>query len=965
MKEGLYSFSVILLVFILLASFSTAQDKPSPLTREEVTQQDPSLHASGVKIDPEILLQQLTPRQRVAQLFFAPVYGNYMAQGSSSRLAIERLITEQEIGGLIMMSGDIYGQAALINDLQTLSRIPLWITQDMEFGAAMRIRGSTRITPAMGVAATGDIRNAFMKGKITAKEAKAAGVHQIFAPVLDVNNNPKNPAINIRSFSSDPKLVSEYGTAFIQGIQSEGLVATAKHFPGHGDTETDSHLDLPVVPHDYARLDSVELIPFSAAIEGGVQSIMTAHISFPQLSDSVGLPGTLDPRILTDILKDSLGFEGVIVTDGLGMKGISNYFSPGKAVVAALKAGADLMLMSPDVTTAIDEVMAAVEAGELGMERVDESVLKLLNWKASHGLFESNGEVALDKMADIISSPVHIAESRKIAQQSITVLRNESNILPINPSRYPKLTLVNLSDSEIGSPESSFIRGVRGHHPDVSYFEHDSRTTNSEELRIIRQARNSDLVVLGAFTRIRVGQDLQLNSTQANFLRKLLASRTPIVTVLFGNPYLISSIKQSEVQVIAWSNASVQSEAAAASLFGATDVNGRLPIDIPPTFGLGDGIHIPKSTLHFGMAEEAGMLSGKLAKIDGIMHDAIKDSVFPGGVVSVVKDGILVYNKAFGYVDYEKLTPVQTNTPYDLASVTKILATTTAIMHLVDRGLLDLDTPVSQYVSEFRVDDKAGITIRDLLNHESGLPAFKVYVDQLQDRASIIEAIKNEPLEWSPNQKYVYSDLGLILLAEIIEQVSGQRLDSYVRSQLHYPMGMFSTFFTPKKVGRWYAQSIPPTEIDTLFRMELVQADVHDERAYYMDGVAGHAGLFSNSIDIAKYITFLTNKGFYTGQRFISSERIDEFTSTQESLSKRGLGFDKKSRSGFSSAGTRMSPESFGHTGFTGTSFWVDPEHRLGVIVLTNRVHPYRSYGARISRIRAAVADAAYESMER
>ncbi len=963
MKEGLYLFSIILIVFIILTNFSTVQDESFQPTRSQISKLGSSETALSQKKQPEILLKQLSPRQRVAQLFFAPVNGNYMAKDNDSRLAIERLITEEEIGGLIMMSGDIYGQAALINDLQTLSNIPLWITQDMEFGAAMRIRGSTRITPAMGIAATGDIRNAFMKGKITAKEAKAAGVHQIFAPVLDVNNNPKNPTINIRSFSSDPKLVSEYGKAFIQGIQSEGLIATAKHFPGHGDTETDSHLDLPVVPHNYTRLDSLELIPFAAAIEGGVQSIMSAHISFPEFSDSIGLPGTLDPRILNDILKDSLGFKGVIVTDGLDMKGISNYFSPGNAVVAALEAGADLMLMSPDISTAIDEVIASIEAGELSMQRVNESVLKLLNWKITHGLFDSNGQVALDKMANIISSSEHLAVSKSIAQQSITVLNNEASILPINPSRYPKLTVVNISDSEIGNPENTFIRAIKAHHPDVRYFEHDSRTTNSEELRIIRQARNSDLIVLGAFTRFRVGQDLQLNTSQANFVSKLLASHTPIVTVLFGNPYLISSIKQSEVQVIAWSNTSVQSEAAAASLFGARDIEGRLPIDIPPMFKLGDGIDIPKSTLHFGMAEEAGIQSKELAKIDDIMQNAIKDSVFPGGVVAVVKDGILAYNKAFGYTDYQKLKPVRVETPYDLASVTKILATTTAIMHLIDLRLIKLDSPVSQYIPEFLVNGKAGITIRDLLNHESGLPAFKVYVDELQDRASIIEAIKNEPLEWSPNQRYVYSDLGLILLAEIIEQVSGQRIDSYIRSQLHYPMGMSSTFFNPKSIGSWYARLIPPTEMDTLYRMELVQADVHDERAYYMDGVAGHAGLFSTSIDIAKYITFLTNKGFYAGQQFISSARINEFTSTQTSLSGRGLGFDKKSRSEFSSAGTLMSSESFGHTGFTGTSFWVDPQHNLGVIILTNRVHPYRSYGKGISKIRAAVADAAFESI--
>ncbi len=407
MKEGLYLFSIILIVFLIQASFGSAQDESAQLIREKISQHYSYETVLNQKKTPELLLKQLSHRQRVAQLFFAPVKGNYMAHGDDSRLAIERLITEEQIGGLIMMSGDIYGQAALINDLQTLSNIPLWITQDMEFGAAMRINGATRITPAMGIAATGDIRNAFMKGKITAKEAKAAGVHQIFAPVLDVNNNPKNPIINIRSFSSDPKLVSGYGTAFIQGIQSEGLIATAKHFPGHGDTETDSHLDLPVVPHDYTRLDSLELIPFTAAIESGVQSIMSAHISFPEFSDSIGLPGTLDPRILNDILKDSLDFEGIVVTDGLGMKGISSYFSPGNAVVAALKAGADLMLMSPDIPTAIDEVIAAIESEELSIQRVNESVLKLLNWKATYGLFDSKGKVAIEEMANIISSSEH------------------------------------------------------------------------------------------------------------------------------------------------------------------------------------------------------------------------------------------------------------------------------------------------------------------------------------------------------------------------------------------------------------------------------------------------------------------------------------------------------------------------------------------------------------------------------
>jgi beta-N-acetylhexosaminidase len=962
MKQGIYSFSIILFLFIVIASFQKVQPENKAINMQVntngATYDITSISAATV----ELLLESMSPRERIAQLFFAPVYGRYMAQGSQERLEIERLVVGEHIGGLIMMSGDIYGQAILINDLQNMSKIPLWITQDMEFGAAMRIQGSTRITPAMGIAASGDKRNAFIKGKITASEAKALGVHQIFAPVLDVNNNPNNPAINIRSFSSDPKTVADFGLAFIQGIQSVGLVATAKHFPGHGDTETDSHLDLPVVQHSYDRLDSVELVPFISAVKGGVRSIMSAHISFPNVSNIDGIPGTLDKNILTDILRDSLGFKDMIVTDGLGMKGITNHYSPGKAVIEALRAGADLMLMSLDITTAIDEVEQALAEGTIDMDRINDSARKLLQWKKDHGLLDAKQPIDIAELSKKIGLPEYKSEAKRIAQESITLLKNEEGILPISAARYPHLLVVNVSDSEIGSPEQSFIQEIRKYHPDVDYSEYDLRTTSNEELRILRQARQSDLIVLGAFTRFRVGQNLQLNATQTNFVRKLLATRTPVVTIIFGNPYLIRSISSSEVQLVAWANTSVQSEAAASALFGARDINGRLSIDIPGKYSFGDGIQQPKSTLYFGDPEDVNSSSAKLQPIDKIIREAIRDSVFPGAVVGIVKDGNLIYNKAFGYFDYDKLQEVRSNTPYDLASITKIMATTTAIMHLVDRGLLSLDDRVGTYIESFNSSEKNMLTVRDLLNHESGLPAFKVYVDTIQDRASIIEAVKNEGLQFKPHERYVYSDLGLIVLAEIIEKISGERIDDYTRKHIFYPIGMSSTTFNPKDMGSWYARSIPPTEIDTIFRKELVQADVHDERAYYMDGVAGHAGLFSNTIDIAKYISFLMNGGFYGGQRYLSEDLIEEFVSAQNSLSGRGLGFDLKSRSGFSSAGTLMSDKSFGHTGFTGTSFWVDPEENLGVILLTNRVHPYRSYGSKISQIRAAVADAAYQA---
>jgi beta-glucosidase-like glycosyl hydrolase/CubicO group peptidase (beta-lactamase class C family) len=922
---------------------------------------DPSPPIPVDRIDS--LVANATLKEKIGQLFFVPVEGRFLSQDDHTYKEISDLIIEDHIGGIIFMRGDIYGQAVLTNKLQALSEIPLWITQDMEYGAAMRISGSTRFTPAMGVAATGDKRNAYIMGKITAQEAKALGVHQIFAPVLDVNNNPDNPVINVRSFSADPQMVAEYGIAFMQGVQSEGIVSTAKHFPGHGDTDTDSHIALPVLNHNYSRLDSLELIPFRAAINNGIESIMSAHISFPKISADPALPGTLDSAILGDILIDSLAFKGVVVTDGLEMSGISSRYSPGRAVVRALNAGADIMLISPDIHTAISEVLSAVANGEISEARINQSYRKVLAWKEQAGLFSANNLVDIDALDRRISSRRNEAEADRIARESITVLKNADDILPINPMKYDNILLVSIADDESGSTGSAFVRAVRDYHPNVTFSVFDNRSDDDDVQRILRQARQADLVIIGSFISLRFRESIQLPQKHSNFLDRLLRINKKTVLAMFGNPYLVTELKKTDVHIMGWANTSLQMRALAPVLFGASSVGGTLPIEIPGMYTMGDGLSFGQTTLRYGQPEDVGLRSQDIYKIDNIMRDAVLDSTFPGGVVAIVKDGVLVYKHAEGYHTYEKIRETRDSDVFDLASITKVVSTTTAAMRLIDEGLLKLDDAVWKFIPEYNTEEKRDITIRHLLLHESGLPPFRVYVDSLWDRRSIIQAIKNEALINPVGSKYVYSDLGMILLAEIIGEITGRPIDGYMRKQFYYPMAMYGTYFNPRNVSRWYVNRIPPTEIDTVFRHKLIQAEVHDERAWYLDGIAGHAGLFSTVDDLAKYGTMLLNGGTYNGVRYLSEDIINEFTTQQSDLSGRGLGFDRKSPNGFTTAGQLASADTFGHLGFTGTSMWIDREKNMIVILLTNRTYPYRTYGRNISRIRAAIADAAFSAV--
>ncbi|MCC5941946.1 MAG: serine hydrolase [Balneolaceae bacterium] len=913
------------------------------------------------EIDIDEIIANMTLDEKIGQLFVVPAYGTFSNDRAPAIQRLERLVTNYHIGGIIFFRGDVYAQAVLNNRLQSISELPLWITQDMEFGAAMRVSGTTRFTPAMGIAATGNPDNAYLKGLITAREADALGVHQVFAPVLDVNNNPENPVINVRSYSADPQMVSDYALRFMEGVESVGVMATGKHFPGHGDTDTDSHLALPTINHTYERLEQIELVPFRSAVDGGIRSIMSAHIAFPNISANIGLPGTLDESILNSILVDTLGFDGLIVTDGLEMRGIADHYSPGEAVIMALLAGADVMLISPDEMTAINELKRAVESGRVTEERIEKSVRKILQLKKEHGIFEHRFS-DVENLSSLINTPEYQATANRIARESITVLKNEGDVLPIREKDFQNIVVVAVSDGDGHSSESVLQQEMRRYHSGVRFHALNNRTTSTEINQLIRDSQRADLIVIGSFIMVRSHHPMQIPDRQLDVLKQLMEMNQPKVLTAFGNPYVVGDLPETDVHILAWASTADQVRQTIPSLFGASPVGGRFPGEVPGLYSIGDGLDIEQSTVRFDLPEASGMITDSLLHIDMIMQKAINDSVFPGGVVGVMKNGALVWQRGYGYHDYTKTRRVQATDVFDLASITKIMSTTTAIMKLADDGQISIDDPVAKYIEEFDTDDKRKITIRHFLLHTSGLPAFQIYVDVLRTRSEILNAVRNEPLENRPGERYVYSDLGFILLGEIVEAVSGKRVDQFVRDEIFEPMGLHSTWFNPEQAGPRVSNRILPTEIDTVYNRGTVHRRVHDERAYFMDGIAGHAGLFSSLQDISKYAYMLLNGGNYGGEQYLSPEIIDYFTGHRSSINHRGLGFDRKSE-GFSSAGTLTGGNTFGHLGFTGTSLWVDPDEDIAIILLTNRTYPNRSYGSDIRFIRAAISDAVMNSI--
>ncbi|MEN8162867.1 MAG: glycoside hydrolase family 3 N-terminal domain-containing protein [Acidobacteriota bacterium] len=849
------------------------------------------------------------------------------------------------VGGLVLMRSEAESVPRLLNELQAEAPIPLLVTMDMERSLAFRIRRGTVDLPfAMAVGATGSQDDATFLGEVTAREARALGIHWAFGPVVDVNNNAGNPVINIRSFGEDPEMVSKLGVAFIEGAHSGNLLTSAKHFPGHGDTAVDSHLDLPVLTVDRERLEAVEWPPFEAAIAAGVDSVMVGHMAVPALDPS-GRPATLSPLLNRKILRDEMAFDGIIITDAMDMKGADGAWA-GQATVEAVLAGADIILMPRDLEVAIASLVRGVQEGVLEEERLDASVRRILEAKAWLGL---NVDPMVDPEGGLldVGRPEDIRRADNIAQASITVIRNDRDMLPLKaeePLRILNLVLVD----DLGFPKNEFTRRAIDNETLVL----DEAITTKAADEILEDIENyTHILVSISFRRETISPSL------SDLLDRLAATKIPIITAAFGSPYALSQLPDAPVALCTYGTAGPSRRAAVAALFGEIDVRGKLPVTLSEDFPKGHGLEIPKRamTLRTASPEDTGFKPGGMEEVDRVLETLLEKKAFPGGVLAVGHKGALVHLHPFGSVSYdEDATAVEADTIYDLASLTKVIATTTMAMILVDEERLSLDAKVQDFLPLFEGPNKDTVTVRHLLTHSSGLDWWAPLFEEIEGRQSYVQHIQAMDLVYEPGSEYRYSDLGIILLGEILSRVAGEPFEDFVTKRVFEPLGMAETGYLPDVA---LLPRIAPTENDER-RGGVVHGQVHDENAHAMGGIAPHAGLFSTAGDLARFVQMIANGGVFEHHRLISQKTVDLFTKAEGSVtgSTRALGWDTKSPE-HSSAGTLFSTNSFGHTGFTGTSIWIDPERDLFIVLLTNRVHPTRE-NTLIREARPAVADA-------
>ena len=970
----------------------------------------------------EETLAGLSLRERVAQLVMVWMSGGYAPRDNEEFTRVESLVRDDGIGGIVISLGTPLGYAARLNPLQASAGVPLLVAADFESGAGFRVSGvfalpnmlempgATVLPPAMAFGAADNADYARYAGRITGIEARALGVHITFAPVLDVNNNPANPIINTRSFGEDPERVAELGAAFIRGAHEAGLLTTAKHFPGHGDTGTDSHLALPVIPGDRARLDSLELVPFRRAIAEGVDAVMTAHVAAPGILGPGAPPATLSPYFMTEMLREDLGFDGVLFTDALDMAAITDDYGASEAAIRSLEAGSDVLLMPREPLRAIAAVVGAVRAGRLTAGRIEASTRRVLELKARARLHE-RAEVDPNAIPRLVGTRWNEFFASAMAASSITLVRNDRDVVPLDSLETRSVLSVTFAGDNNLAAGRAFNREL-GQAVRVLRARIGSDTHSSVYDQLARRAASVDAVIFSAYVRPGgAGDSNDLPEDVRDFFRRLDASGRPSVLVSFGSPYLLTSVPEAETYLIAWGGADASQQAAARALLGAP-ISGRLPISLPPRHALGDGLVIGATPLaaeaevdrspampfdgHGPPIEvlpvrrpweewprSVGMDADALARVDRIIEAAIADAATPGAVLAVGRGDRVVRLRGYGRLDWP---PSGANTTrasatdsslYDLASLTKVVATTTGVMQLIDRGDLSLDTPIGEHLPEWSEGWKREVTVRHLLTHQGGLPPFLPFWRTLRGEEEYREAFAALEPDYTPGDDTVYSDIGFMTLGFLIEEITGQPLDYYLHESVFRPLGMSETWFDPPPSLH---RRTAPTEVDTVYRHRHVHGEVHDENAHALAGVAGHAGLFSSARDLAKFgawilaaaregrelpVTERPPRGPYTRSFSArlgspSPEVVARFTARAAPASSRALGWDTPS--GRSSAGDYFGEEAFGHTGFTGTSFWVDPELDLFVVLLTNRVNPTRDNRKHIA-LRRAVHDAVATSI--
>ncbi len=906
----------------------------------------------------------LNADQRLAQLFMVAAWSN---KDIKHVRQIDTLVSKYNIGGLIFMQGGPYRQAKLVNYYQSKAKTPLLMAIDGEFGLAMRLDSTPQYPRQMTLAAMQVDSMIYYMGRQIARECKNVGIHVNFAPVVDINNNPGNPVISMRSFGEDKTAVAKKSYLYMKGLQDEHVLACAKHFPGHGDTDKDSHKTLPVISHSAARIDSLELYPFRYLMERGLGSVMVAHLFIPALDTSKNLPSTLSKTIVTTLLKEKMQFKGLIFTDALNMKGAGDY-KTGVVDAKALVAGNDMLLFSEDVPKAIEEIKKAMERKEITQEEIDARCKKVLKVKYWCGLNKTI-YAPTRLLEKELKSDASVYLNTKLAEGSITLLQNKNNLLPLQ-----NLDTLKVAEVSVGAPDKNMFSQNLVQYLKTDFYgvSHDEKQDVLDTLLKKLSAYNL-LIIQVNRTNQKPENNFGASAQSFAFIDKLVQLK-PSVVVVFSNPYIFNkftNINNATAVIEGYEYNNYAQKAASDAVAGAIGVSGKLPVSTTP-FKAGTGITIPRA---IRMQQVAPIVLGiekkKLAQIDSIAEKGIADKCYPGCQIVAAKDGKIFYCKSFGKLTYEGTDTINNQTIYDLASVTKVAASALALMDLTGRKKIDINQNLGHYLPELKKSNKETIILKDMLTHQAGLPAgvlnyqptlnkdftFKdgfynetqnaVFGKQVADSLFVCTSYADSLFKRIVNCKlgkkeYLYSDLGYYFTTKIIEKESKTTLDEYVENKFYLKMGLRNLHYHPLKY--FSKKQIAPTENDKVFRKQIVHGYVHDPGAALCGGVGGHAGLFGNALDMAALMQMYLQKGNYANKQWLDSNTVKEFTQTCLFCPKnrRGLCFDKPetNEKKDSPVAKECSPQSFGHSGFTGTLVWADPKNGLVYIFLSNRVYP-------------------------
>lgn len=936
---------------VLLSSFIGFSQSPNPLEKRDSVNQRKWVDS---------IYNSMSLPEKIGQLFMVDVFS------SDPKPKIDKvkwLIKEHHIGGIIFSKGGPVRQAKLNNEFQAMSKVPLLIGMDAEWGLSMRLDSTYAFPWNMTLGAIQNNKLIERTGKHIGEHCKRLGVHINFAPVVDINTNPKNPIIGNRSFGEDRINVTTKALAFMKGMQSVGVLANAKHFPGHGDTDADSHKTLPTIGFSARRIDSLELFPYKQLIKNDLASVMVAHLNVPSLEVNPGYPSSISPNIVTGILRNRLQFKGLIFTDALNMKGASNFKNPGDIDLAAFIAGNDVLLISEDVPKAVQKITEAYYGGLIPEGRLAHSVKKILAAKYKVGLDHYKPVETFNLVNDLNRLKDDLLYE-ELMENAITFAKNKNYILPIKDLETRKIAYLKMGDDD----GSHFLNELK------KYTKiHEVKADRLDDLLVKLQAYNT--VIIGFHkSNANPWKDYKFTEQELVWLYEIARTNNVILDV-FAKPYALldlNTIANFEAIVVSYQNSKVSQEKSAQLIFGALGAKGVLPVTCGSDLKIGTR-HItnPLYNLSYGIPESVGMSSYKLKSVDSLAQMAVDSLMTPGAQVLIARKGKVIYNKTFGKHTYQGNKRVKSTDIYDVASLTKIVATLPLLMELEEQGIVNLDSKLWELLPEYKKTNKDTITIKQMLSHYaklkpwipfylytldsvSNFPDSKYYRKSYSEnfnikisrnmylrsdyQDSIQKIVRESPL--MERLRYKYSDLPYYILKKFIEEHYDKPLDQLVQQHFYQSIGANNTTFNPSE--KFVDDQIVPTEEDSYYRYDKVHGYVHDMGAAMQNGVGGHAGIFSNANDIAKMMQMYLQKGVYGGKKYFKPETLDKFNTCYFCVNdnRRGVGFDKPQLEEEGPTCGCVSMTSFGHSGFTGTYAWADPEEQLVYVYLSNRTYP-------------------------